>query len=336
MIIGNHNTDDQVLIIAEIGNNHEGDFGRAKEMIHAAAESGANVVKFQTFRTEHYVSGDNPERVAMLRSFEFNYDEFAKLKEEADNAGIQFMSTPFDVESARFLDTLVPAFKIASGDNTFYPLLDAIADCAKPVLLSCGLASLEQIAEAATRIRTAWDRHSVSPGLAALHCVTAYPVPPEETNLCQIPAVAHAANGVAGYSDHTMGIEAAVLSVAAGARIVEKHFTLDKELSDFRDHQLSADPKDLARLVDRIRQTEVMLGNNCKELTCSEKGLVEAVRRSMAVTRSIRRGENIAAEDLTWIRPAGGMAPGEESNVIGRKAAKDLEAFTIIRPEDLE
>ena len=336
MRIANHDTDERVLVIAEIGNNHEGDFGRAREMVHAAAEAGADAVKFQTFRTGHYVSPADPKRTAMLQGFELTWDQFAALRQEADGAGVLFLSTPFDIASARFLDGIVPAFKIASGDNTFHPLLEAVARCHKPVLLSCGLASLNQLAFARALVQRIWDEACVDPGMAALHCVTSYPVPEAEANLAAIAAIAEATGCTPGYSDHTLGIRAAVLSVAAGARIVEKHFTLDKQLSDFRDHQLSADPDELAGLVRDIRQAETLLGSGEKALARCEEPVREAVRRSIAAGRDLPQGHVLAWDDLTWVRPGGGFAPGDETSVLGRRLARALPMGSPLQPEDLE
>jgi len=331
MLIGKHDTNRRVFIIAEVGNNHEGDFGRAREMVAAAAQAGADAVKFQTFRAEHYVGVSNPNRLAMLKRFELSFGQFAQLQAEADRHGVVFLSTPFDLESARFLDGLVPAFKIASGDNTFTPLLELVAGFAKPVLLSCGMLCPEGVRQAANVLDAAWQRLGVAPGLAALHCVTSYPVPEDDANLSAIGPLAHAIGAVPGYSDHTLGIEAAVLSVAAGARIVEKHFTLDKNYSEFRDHQLSADPGDLAAMVQRIRQAERLLGTGVKRLAACEEAVEPMVRRSVVLARNMRMGEVLTAADITWVRPGGGLVPGEEKPLLGRRMTRDVAAFEMLQ-----
>lgn len=323
MRIGPLNTDEKVLIIAEVGNNHEGSVALAEEMIGLAAEAGADAVKFQTFRTEHYVSPENKVRFDMLKSFELGFEGFERLKKVASMSGVVFLSTPFDLESAQFLDTLVPAFKIASGDNTFYPLLETVARFAKPVLLSCGLAGLVELRFAKDLIERFWAGLGAAPGLAALHCVTSYPVPSPEANLGAIRTLREELKCEVGYSDHTLGIEAAVLSVACGARIVEKHFTLDKNLSEFRDHQLSADPKDLKRLVHRIREAEEMLGTGRKIVQQSEKPVKDVVRRSIVAAGDLKAGQVVRPEDITWVRPAGGLPPGREELVLGKTLVRD-------------
>ncbi len=333
MIIDSFDTDKNILIIAEIGNNHEGSFTLAEEMIGRAAEAGANAVKFQTFRTEHYVSSDNKARIDMLKSFELSEDDFERLKKTADSAGVVFISTPFDIQSAIFLDHLVPAFKIASGDNTFYPLLDVVAKFGKPVILSCGLAGWIQIRYAKAFIERIWQEEGIDQQLALLHSVTSYPVPFCEANISAIGRLQKEFGGVVGYSDHVLGIEAAALSVAQGARIVEKHFTLDKNQSDFRDHHISADPGEFALLVERIRQVEELMGSGEKILQESEEILLPLVRRSIIATRDLPAGEIIRQEDITWVRPSGGIPPGNESLILGKTVKNGLACGEMITLE---
>lgn len=336
MKIGKCDTNKKVIVIAEIGNNHEGSFARAEEMIYLAAQAGADAVKFQTYRTEHLVSRENKDRFNTLKSFELSFDDFVRLKQSADNAGVSFLSTPFDIGSAEFLNALVPAFKIASGDNTFYPLIETVARFAKPVILSCGLAGLIELGYAKALIERIWYEIKAQPEMALLHCVTSYPVPPAEANLMAIQTLNNNFVCVAGYSDHTLGIEAAALSVAAGARIVEKHFTLDNNFSEFRDHKLSADPKDFRRLVEKIRSIEEMLGTGCKISQESEKCVETLVRRSIVAARDLKVGQIIRAEDITWVRPGGGFAPGKESLVLCRKLKRDIRIGEMIMVKDIE
>jgi N,N'-diacetyllegionaminate synthase len=324
MKIGNLDTDERVVVIAEIGNNHEGNYSTAEKMVWAAAQAGADAVKFQTFRAEHLVSPKEEARLAQLRSFELTFKQFEQLKNIADRAGVMFISTPFDIESAAFLDALVPAFKIASGDNTFYPLIDSIARFGKPIILSCGIAELPELRYAKSRIEETWKKTSAWPGLAVLHCVTSYPVPEDQANLAAIRTLGEALGCEIGYSDHTLGIEAAVLSVGVGARIVEKHFSLDKNFSSFRDHQLSADPDEFQRLVQRIRTAEMLLGTGVKILQESEKAIKSVVRRSIVAARDLKAGQVLHLEDITWVRPGGGLPPGDENLVLGKVLQRDL------------
>ncbi|MCK4304166.1 MAG: N-acetylneuraminate synthase family protein, partial [Candidatus Eisenbacteria sp.] len=259
MRIGNHDTDQRVLIIAEIGNNHEGQYGLAEEMIERAARAGADAVKFQTIVPERLVSPRQAERIAQLKRFQLSDEDFTGLSQVARRAGVLFISTPFDLGSVATLEPLVAAYKVSSGDNNFIPLLDRICRTGKPILLSAGLTDWVEIKRSCGHIRDQWRTRGIDPGLGVLHCVSAYPVPPAEANLAVIGRLREL--GVTtGYSDHTLGIEAAVLSVAAGARIVEEHFTVDKNYSSFHDHQLSADPADMQELVRRVREVETFLG----------------------------------------------------------------------------
>lgn len=330
MRIADRDLNRDVLIVAEIGNNHEGSRALAEEMIGRAAAAGADAVKFQTFRTEHYVSRRDEARFHRLKSFELSCADFERLAGVTRAANVLFLSTPFDIESARFLDGLVPAFKIASGDNTFYPLLEAVAGFGKPILLSAGLADLSELRRAKALIEQVWQRNGVRQELAVLHCVTSYPVPPAEANLAAIGRLRQESGCTVGYSDHTIGIEAAVLAVALGARVIEKHFTLDKHYSDFRDHQLSADPAELAELVRRVREAVAMLGCGEKVPQACEKANFVAARRSVAVRRDMPAGAGIAWDDLTWVRPGGGVPPGDERRVLGRVLRQAVQAGDIL------
>lgn len=335
MRIGPLDTADKVLIIAEIGNNHEGDFHRAVEMIHAAAEAGADAVKFQTIVPEKLVSALQTERIRQLKRFQLSRREFERLAEVARGKGVLFLSTPFDIESARFLEPLVPAYKIASGDNTFYPLIRAVAAMGKPIILSTGAAAMEEIRRTRDFIRNVWRERGIEQHVALLHCVVSYPTPSEEANLLAIGQLKQLGE-VVGYSDHTLGIEAAVLSVALGARIIEKHFTLDKNHSDFRDHALSADPADLKSLVARVGEAIKIFGNGEKRVMDAEKGTLEAVRRSMAASRDLGKGAVVAEEDIVWVRPGGGLAPGNEDAVLGKVLKRPVRQGEMLLAEYVE
>lgn len=333
MKIGKFDTDKEVLIIAEIGNNHEGSYTLAEEMIGLAAKAGAGAVKFQTFRAEHYVGLKNKDRFNMLKSFELGFSNFERLKKVADKAGVLFMSTPFDCQSAKFLEKLVPAYKISSGDNIFYPLLDVVAKTGKPIIISCGLIGLEQIKTTEAYIKDIWEKNDYVSELAFLHCVANYPVEKENANLLAIKMMCENLDCVVGYSDHCLGIDAAVASVALGAQIIEKHFTLDKNFSNFRDHQLSADPDEMIQLVKGIRGVEKMLGFGKVTLQKSEEEIESLMRRSIVAVTDLPKGHVLSKEDLSWVRPAGGISPGKEDKIIGKKLNRDLRAGDMILQE---
>ncbi len=332
MKIGPHDLDQAVFVIAEVGNNHEGSYARAEEMIGRAKEAGADAVKFQTIVPERLVSAGETTRVAQLKRFQFSYSQFESLAALARRAGIIFLSTPFDLESVAALDPLVPAFKIASGDNDFFPLLAAVALTGKPILLSTGLADLAGVAASKAFIESTWRRDGKKGDLALLHCVVSYPTLTEDANLSAIRDLATLGCTV-GYSDHTIGMDAAILSVALGARVIEKHFTLDKNQSDFHDHKLSADPVDLAELVRRVRETEILLGAGSKTVRPCEQAVSERVRRGIAASRDLAPGTVLAPADLTWVRPRSGLAPGEEDRLVGKRLAVAIPFGAPILPE---
>jgi N,N'-diacetyllegionaminate synthase len=331
MKIGNKDLDKEVLIVAEVGNNHEGSYTLAEELVGVAAEAGVGAVKFQTFCTEEFINRKSKDRFAQLKAFELKYNEFEKLSKIATQAGILFLSTPFDIESAEFLNNIVKAFKISSGDNTFYPLIEKVAGFGKPIILASGLAGLTQIEYSKILAERIWDDLGINQELAILHCVSSYPVRREEANLAAIPRLISAFQCTVGYSDHTQGIEAAVLSVALGARIVEKHFTIRKDYSGFRDHQLSADPQEMAELVQKIEHVSVLIGTGKKWIQDCERDAIGSVRRSIVAKRDLAKGEVIGWNSISWVRPSEGLSPGKEHLVLGREVLKPIRAGDPIR-----
>jgi N,N'-diacetyllegionaminate synthase len=261
MRIGSFDTDRAVLVVAEIGNNHEGNFERAAEMVRQAARCGVGAVKFQTVRAGQLVRRSEKARFERLTQFELSERQFGALSELAHELGLLFISTPLSLDAADFLKPLLDAYKIASGDNDFFPLIEKVARTGKPVVVSTGVSDVSQIDATVGFLRDQWKLHGITGELGLLHCVSSYPTPPEQANLRSVPFLAERFGCTVGYSDHTLGTEAAVLAVAAGARIIEKHFTLDKRQSDFRDHQLSADPAEMSELIQRIRAAESLLGS---------------------------------------------------------------------------
>jgi N-acetylneuraminate synthase/N,N'-diacetyllegionaminate synthase len=326
MKIGSVDIDREVLVVAEIGNNHEGSFALAVELIGRATEAGAQAVKFQTIIPERLVTADQESRLAALRRFQFSRAQFEELALEAQRLGVMFMSTPFDTACVEWLAPIVPAFKIASGDNDHVPLLRTVAGTGKPVILSTGMAELHDVAGARDFLRQEWRRcgHD-DPGLALLHCVVSYPTEPRDANLAAIEALASLGERV-GYSDHTLGVDAAVAAVAMGARVIEKHFTLDKNQSDFRDHRLSADSADLAELIKRIRLVEAMRGSSEKTIAAAERPAIAAVRRGAYATRDLPAGCTLNHDDVAYLRPRLGLSPAEADHKIGTPLARPAKA----------
>ncbi|HVN96938.1 MAG TPA: N-acetylneuraminate synthase family protein [Syntrophorhabdaceae bacterium] len=336
MRIGNIDLNEEILVVAEIGNNHEGSYTLAEELIGLASEAGAKAVKFQTYVTEKFVSPLETQRIDQLKRFGLSYTQFEKLKRVADRENIIFLSTPLDVESAVFLDRLVPAFKISSADNDFFPMIECIANTGKPIIVSSGMTNLMEIGRTKEFILSVWEKNGVdADNLAVLHCVSSYPTDLYNANLSFINDLRRISSTV-GYSDHTIGIEAALLSVAMGARIIEKHFTVDKKYSAFRDHSISSDPKELKELVQGIKHIEAIVGNRKKHLLDCESSVANAARRSISAKQDISIGKRIELNDITWLRPGGGLRVGEERKVIGKVATRKIKAGQQIRLDDLQ
>lgn len=336
MQIGPIDLNQTVMIVAEIGNNHEGNFEVAQSLVYKAAECGVHAVKFQTFQTQYFVRPSNEQRYKQLSGYELSYIQFEALQQLAKSLGLLFISTPLDLESAVFLASLVDCYKIASGDNNLYPLLERVAVTGKPVIVSSGLSDMVQMQRSVKFIRDLWQQHGIKQELAVLQCTTNYPAPPEQINLAAMRMMSHELGCTVGYSDHTLGIQACLFAVAAGARIIEKHFTLGKNFSSFRDHQLSADPDDMVELVEGVQQVQTMLGKPEKAVQpCEEAGL-PLIRRSIVAARTLPAGHSITLADLIWMRPADGLHPGEETQLLGHKLKHEVSAGERIMPADVE
>jgi len=336
VIIGPCDTSRQPLLIAEIGNLHEGSLETARELVRQAHQCGVQAVKFQTFRTEHYVSRGDAARFSRLKSFELSYDQFAELSDLARGLGLAFLSTPFDLESANRLEPLVDAYKIASGDNDFYPLIRVVCQKKKPMIISTGFATLEHVQNVVAFIRAQWKAIDYDGSLAVLHCVSCYPVPVENANLRAIESLTASLDCEVGYSDHSLGPTACIAAAALGARIIEKHFTLSKTYSDFRDHQLSADPDEMQFLVAAVRDASQMLGSGLKQPQPCETADEMKSRRSIVAAAELPAGHTVSQDDITWIRPRQGLPPGQEHVILGRRLTRSRCLGEPITADDLE
>jgi N-acetylneuraminate synthase/N,N'-diacetyllegionaminate synthase len=335
--------DGRCFVIAEAGVNHNGEPDTARALVDAAVAAGADAVKFQTFKSELVISAEAPKaayqkaatgagesQLEMVRRLELSEDDFRGLKAYCDARKILFLSTPFDHPSVDFLDSLgVPAFKAPSGEITNLPLLGHMARLGKPVILSTGMAALEEVERAVTELRA-----KGCPALSVLHCVSNYPADPADANLRAMKTMAEAFDTPVGYSDHTTGIDIALAAVALGAAVIEKHFTLDKSLPG-PDHQASLDPAELAALVAGIRRIESALGDGVKAPRPSEADTRQVARRSLFLRAPLAAGEDVDAEQLIALRPAGGIAPNEIERLAGRRALHDLAAGAMLRWSDL-
>jgi len=331
------------FIIAEAGVNHDGELETARRLVQVAAEAGADAVKFQTFSADRTVTRHAPKagyqlrstdpsesQVEMLRRLELSADAHRELTAESRRRGILFLSTPFDEQSADFLEGLgVAAFKIPSGELTNLPFLEHVARKGRPMIISTGMATMEET-EAAVRAVT----EAGNQGVLLLHCVSAYPADPRDANLRAMRTLERAFGVGVGYSDHTPGIEVALAAVALGACVIEKHFTLDRGLPG-PDHLASIEPAELRSLVRGVRTVEAALGHGRKEPAACEAEIAAVSRKSIVAARDIPAGALITKDLLTMKCPGTGLAPSMLGRVLGRTASRDIPADTLIAPEML-
>jgi len=339
------------FIIAEAGVNHNGSEELALRLVEAAAAARADAVKFQTFSAEQLVrpgtetaayqrsNAGAADQFAMLKQLELPPTALRNLKARADALGIEFMSTPFDLSAARLLVGLgMRRIKVPSGEITNLPLLEDLAGFGLPLIVSTGMADLAEVDEAVAALGEARKRCGLEARreewLTLLHCTSNYPAKPEDVNLRAMLTLQRHFSVPVGYSDHTDGTAIAVAAAALGATVIEKHFTLDRELPG-PDHKASLAPLELAAMVREIRAVESSLGDGVKEPRAAELPVRELVRRSVTLARARRRGERIEAEDLVLLRPGNGIPPRDLARVVGRRAARDLAAGSTLVWEDL-
>jgi N,N'-diacetyllegionaminate synthase len=304
-----------VFVVAEAGVNHDGELATALTLIDAAADSGADAVKFQTFDPDALVTGDSKAMLARLR---LGREEHQALIERSAARGIVFLSTPFDVGSAAMLAELgVPAFKVGSGELTSLPFLEFLAGQGLPILLSTGMSDLEEVQAAADVIRA----HDAP--LILLHCVSSYPAPAQQANLRAIDTLRDAFRVPVGYSDHCLGADVSLAAVARGACILERHLTLDRRRPG-ADHSMSMEPDDLRDLIERLRTIEQALGDGRKQPQPSEEELRVLARRSIVAARPLAAGDLLTEDALAIKRPGGGLAPARLHSLVGARVARPL------------
>lgn len=321
-----------VKIIAEAGVNHNGDFALAKRMVDAAAKAGADYIKFQTFIPQKLVSkfarkaeyqkettGSEESQLEMLEKLVLTQENFRELAEYCGQKQIGFISTPFDLESIDFLDSVTMDFwKLPSGEITNLPYLMKIGQTKKTVVLSTGMSTIQEVKDAVSVLQKAGTTE-----ITLLHCNTQYPTPMQDVNLKAMQTLKEQLHLPVGYSDHTKGIEVPVAAVAMGATVIEKHFTLDKTMEG-PDHKASLEPEELKTMVQAIRNIEQALGNGEKEPSPSEQENIPVVRKSIVAKYSIRKGETFTEENLTVKRPGNGISPMRWYEMIGKKAVRDF------------
>jgi len=330
------------FVIAEAGVNHNGEIELALRLVDAAADAGADAVKFQTFDPAALAAAGAPQAAyqaergpaadqrAMLEALTLPRTAWPRLQARARERGVVFLSTPFDDGSADLLDELdVPAFKVGSGELTNLGFLSRLAARGRPMLVSTGMATLAEVADAVSAIRAGGD-----PPLALLHCVSAYPSRVEDSNLRAIATMREAFGVPVGWSDHSTGIEAAMIAVALGAALVEKHLTLSRDLPG-PDQAASLEPAAFEAMVHAIRRVEAALGSGAKVPVAAELPIAAVARRSLHWARSLAAGATVAAADLAVLRPGTGLAPARAAELLGGRLARAVEAGAAVAKDDV-
>ena len=328
----------KVLIIAEAGVNHNGNLELAKKMAQTAKECGADVVKFQTAKLSSLVTkfagmanyqkeniGEAMSQKEMLRKLLLTYEQFEELAAFCQKIGIEFLSTPFDIESVDFLQKLGCRFwKVPSGEITNLPYLRAIAKTGKDVILSTGMCQMKEIQDAKRILQENGAKE-----ITILHCNTQYPTPMEDVNLKAMLTIKKELNVPVGYSDHTQGIEVSIAAAALGAVVIEKHFTLDRSM-DGPDHKASIEPEELKKMVSSIRNIEKALGSEEKKVSPSEAENITIARKSIVAAKEIQKGEVFSDENLAVKRPGTGISPMRWDEIIGKAAERTYQIDEMI------
>lgn len=330
---------DRVFIIAEAGVNHNGSMETAKRLIDAAAIAGADAVKFQTFKTENLVcketkkaeyqmenTGNGESQFDMLKKLELTPDMHEQLIDYCGQKKIMFLSTPFDIDSLKYLVRCgLEIIKIPSGEITNYPYLREVGQTAKKVILSSGMSTLEEVRDAVQVLKDNGSKE-----ITALHCNTEYPTPYADVNLKAMLTIRNELGIPVGYSDHTRGIEVPIAAAALGAAVIEKHFTLDRNMEG-PDHKASLEPNELRAMVQAIRNIETALGNGKKEPSESEKKNISVARKSIVAKCDIKAGDVFTEDNLTTKRPGTGISPMRWNEIINQRARRDFRADELIK-----
>ncbi|MEA4821528.1 MAG: N-acetylneuraminate synthase [Erysipelotrichales bacterium] len=332
----------KTFIIAEAGDNHNGNFDLALKLVDIAVEAKADCVKFQTFITENIIAknakkadyqikntGSTENQFEMVKKLELSFEQFKEIKKYCDKKNILFLSTPFDLDSIDFLNSIeIPFWKIPSGEITNLPYLEKIAKTGKDIIMSTGMATMSEISETLNVLRS-----NGSGKITLLHCNTEYPTPMIDVNLKAMQSFAENFQVDFGYSDHTVGIEVPIAAVALGASVIEKHFTIDKNMEG-PDHKASLEPNELKEMVTSIRNIELALGSSFKFPTPSESKNKDIARKSIVAKTNIRRGDILTTDNVTTKRPGTGISPMCWYDIIGTKAIKDFIEDEEIKIEE--
>ena len=335
-----NNISEPTLVIAEAGVNHNGSLEMAFELIDAASDAGADVVKFQTFKAEKLVTqyaskadyqlettGSKETQFEMIKKLELSYDMHLKLISRCKEKGIRFSSTGFDSSSVDVLIELgVDFLKVPSGEITNLPYLRYVGTKGLPIILSTGMCTMKEIAIALEILEKAG---SIKHGITVLHCNTEYPTPMEDVNLRAMLSMENELDVKVGYSDHTLGIEVPIAAVVLGATVIEKHFTLDRTMEG-PDHAASLEPDELKQMVSSIRNVEKAMGDGLKMPSKSERDNIRVVRKSIVASKNIKAGEKFTEENLAVKRPGTGISPLKWDEILGLESKKDFQADELI------
>ncbi len=330
MNIFGRDIDREIAVVAEIGVNHEGDPAVASRLLRLAAEAGAHAVKFQTFTPARYASASDPARLKRVTGFSLDRDTHLRLAREAAALGVAMFSTAVSDDVVPFLAETFPAIKIASGDLDFEPVIRAAARTGKPMILSTGLGTMEEVERAVGWVRDEVGASALRDRLVLMQCVSAYPAPIEEASVLGVPYLAERTGLRVGYSNHVIGPEACYAAAALGACMIEVHFTDCKTGREFRDHSLSFEPDDLRALLAVLPRIRASLGAPGKQRMSSELANLRAVRKGVVAARDLPAGTVLKREDLMFARPQTEFAAGEIDSLVGRKLGVALATGELV------
>lgn len=324
------------LLIAEIGGNHEGDFEYAKHLTEAAIEAGADVVKFQVYYAEEFVNPhQSPDRFEHFKRFQLPPDQHLELASLCVDRGVEYLASVWSLSSLEWLDPFLTMYKIGSGDLTSHRILRQFAARGKPIILSTGLSTLDEVRAAVEVIRATDERYHDPELLAVLQCTSTYPLPKHDANLLAIQTFRDALGTTVGYSDHTTDLQALTHAVAMGAQVLEFHFTDTREGKTFRDHLVSLTPDELHGMIDDLEDLQQLLGDGVKRPLQSEieAGHLESFRRGAYYAADMSAGDVLSDEHIVLLRPAHGLDASRIHEVIGRRLARDVRALDVIDPD---
>jgi N-acetylneuraminate synthase/N,N'-diacetyllegionaminate synthase len=319
------NPEKEIILIAEIGVNHEGNIESALNLIELAALSGADAVKFQSYTPEFYTSRDNLERFERIKKFALSHDDHLLLIEKAQSVGIEFFSTPLSEDWISFLNNHVNVFKIASGDITFETVIKKASETGKKLIISTGGSSIDEIDQAVSWVEDVIGREYIQEKLVLMHCISSYPAPLEQANINSIPFLSKRYGINVGFSNHVIAPEACYAALALGTNVFELHFTDKKDGRTFHDHKLSFEPNDIKKFLHQAKKIKASLGDYNKTVQACEIDAIPNIRKGLVASRNLSKGHVISDEDIHYARPASGFTAAEKPFLIGKTVLQDIK-----------